>query len=226
MRAFRVPMAPARSRFMGCGTSCLESGISIVPNAFTLTGRDRCWREARQIVRWLAVCALHRCTEGGQSPGRVRLEVVTSGGAVLGGVASFNSFGYERDLLRAVTALWDQAAASCPSDPPVRVGVVLERLCDPNSPTLFEVDPRERRLQWMIDRVRERFGARALLWGSCGDPRGPYTGAKIAYQSFPDMARLRWLGIVGNCGLEADNPRAPALREPSLKSIVRDPASA
>ena len=43
----------------------------------------------------------------------------------------------------------------------------------------------------MIDRVRARYGARALLWGVCGDPRGPYTGAKIAYQSFPDMARLR-----------------------------------
>ena len=25
---------------------------------------------------------------------------------------------------------------------------------------------------------------------------GPYTGAKIAYQSFPDPARLRWLGVV------------------------------
>ena len=51
-----------------------------------LSGPDRCWREARRIVRWLAVCALHRCAEGGQAPGRVRLEVVTVGGAVRGGV--------------------------------------------------------------------------------------------------------------------------------------------
>ena len=43
--------------------------------------------------------------------------------------------------------------------------------------------------------VRARYGAPALLWGECGDPYSPYTGAKIAYQSFPDMARLRWLNL-------------------------------
>ena len=162
-----------------------------------LTGRDRSWREARQIVRWLAVCALHRCAEGGKAPGRVRLEVVTVGGVVRGGVAKAGTFGYEFDLLRAVSGLWDGAAELDLDDPPARVGVVLEPLCDPVGPTLFDPDPREHRLQWMVDRVRARYGARALLWGVCGDPRGPYTGAKIAYQSFPDMARLRWLGIVG-----------------------------
>ena len=68
-----------------------------------------------------------------------------------------------------------------------------EALRDPSAPSLFEPNPRERRLQWMLDRVRDRYGARALLWGECG---GPYTGAKIAYQSFPDLDRLRWLGVV------------------------------
>ena len=159
-----------------------------------LTGSDRSWREARRIVRWLAVCALRRCAEGEKTPGRVRVEVVTVGGDVGGGVAEVGPCGYEREVLRSVTVLWDHAVV--PDDPPARVGVVLERLHDPSAPYLFEDDPRERRLQWMIDRVRERYGARALLWGPCGDPRGPYTGAKIAYQSFPDMARLRWLGIV------------------------------
>ena len=51
-------------------------------------------------------------------------------------------------------------------------------------------------MQALVDAVRARYGAPALLWGECGDPYGPYTGAKIAYQSFPDMARLRWLGLV------------------------------
>ena len=36
-----------------------------VSHGRVLTGRDRHWREARRIVRWLAVCALHRCAEGG-----------------------------------------------------------------------------------------------------------------------------------------------------------------
>ena len=51
-----------------------------VAHGRVLTGPDRCWREARQIVRWLAVCALHRCTEGRQAPGRVCLEVATHAG--------------------------------------------------------------------------------------------------------------------------------------------------
>ena len=167
-----------------------------VAHGRVLTGRDRCWRAARQIVRWLCVCALHRCAEGGQCPGRVRLEVVTAGGAVRGGVGRLGAFGHELDLLRAVSTLWDEAAAPGSNDPPARVGVVLEALCDASAPCLFEAHRRERCLQWMVDRVRDRYGARALLWGECGDPRGPYTGAKIACQSFPDWARLRWLGLV------------------------------
>ena len=167
-----------------------------VAHGRVLTGPDRCWREARPIVRWLAVCALHRCAEGGQRPERVRLEVVTVGGAVRGGVGRLDAFGHELALLRVVSTLWDEAAAPGSDDPPARVGVVLEALCDQSAPCLFEADPRDRGLQWMLDRVRDRYGARALLWGQCGDPRGPYTGAKIAYQSFPDTARLRWLGLV------------------------------
>ena len=168
----------------------------------------------------VGVCALHRCAEGGQRPGCVRLEVVTVGGAVRGGVGwggvgRLDAFGYERDLLRAVSALWDEATASGPDDPPGRVGVLLEALRDRSAPSLFEADPRERSWQWMLDRVRGRYGARALLWGVCGDPRGPYTGAKIAYQSFPDMVRLRWLGLAGADGVPADSVRALGLRSVS-----------
>ena len=181
-----------------------------VAHGRVLTGGDRCWRAARQIVRWLGVCALHRCTEGAQAPVRVRLEVVTVGGAVRGGVGRLDVFGHELELLRVVSTLWDEAAASAADDPPARVGVVLEALCDPSASSLFEADPRERRLQWMLDRVRDRYGARALLWGQCADQRGPYTGAKIAYQSFPDMARLRWLGLVGADGLPAGPISSPA----------------
>ena len=168
-----------------------------VAHGRVLTGRDRCWREARLIVRWLGVCALHRCATGGQRPGRLRLEVVTVGGALRGGVGRLDGQECERDLLCAVSTLCDEAAASGSDDPPGRVGLVLEALCDRSAASLFEADPRERRLQWMLDRVRDRYGARALLWGEWADPRGPYTGAKIGYQSFPDMARLRWLGLIG-----------------------------
>ena len=40
MRAFRVPMALARNRFMAYATSCLDSGISIVPNDLALANEE------------------------------------------------------------------------------------------------------------------------------------------------------------------------------------------
>ena len=98
----------------------------------------------------LGVCALHRCAEGGYRPGRVRLEVVTGGGAVRGGVGRLGAFGHELDLLRVVSTLRDAEAASGLHDPPARVGVVLEALRDRTALSLFEADPRERRLQWML----------------------------------------------------------------------------
>ena len=116
---------------------------------------------------------------------------------MLGGLGRLDAYGHELVLLRVVSTLWDEAAASAADDPPARVGVVLEALSDWDAPCLFEADATQHRLQWMLDQVRDRYGARALLWGMCGDPSGPYTGAKIAYQSFPDMARLRWLGLAG-----------------------------
>ena len=121
--------------------------------------------------------------------------------------------------VRAVTVLWNRAALA--DDPPARVGLVLENLRDPDAPTLFEHDARDRRIQWMIDRVRERYGAPALLWGECADPHGPYTGAKIAYQSFPDTDRLHWLGLVGGNEDSAYNARGGGLHRASLGSTAR-----
>ena len=159
-------------------------------------GGSGCWRGSRQVVRWLAVCALRLCVEGRQAPGRVGLEVVTAAGEVRAGARLVEPRGHERELLRAVSALWDGAADAGPADRPARVGVVLDALVDPGLLELFAPDAREERLQAVLDAVRERYSAPALLWGRCADPRGRYTGAKIAYQSFPDAVRLRWLGII------------------------------
>ena len=99
-------------------------------------------------------------------------------------------------MLRAVSGLWDAAADARPYDGSARVGLVLDVLVDARAPQLFDVDPGERCLQRLLDAVRDHYAAPALVWGRCADPEGPYTGAKIAYQSFPDAARLRWLGVV------------------------------
>ena len=188
-----------------------------VAHGRVLTGPDRSWGEARRIVRWLVVCPLHRRAEAGQAPACVCLEVATLGGAVRGGVARLGALGQELDLLRAVMTLWDEAEASLAHDPPSRVGVLLENLRDPTFPLLFAGDPKSHSVQCLLDRVRERYGAHALLWGGCGDPRGPYTGAKIAYRSFPSPARLPWLGLLGSdvlprphsCIRVMEDPNAP-----------------
>ena len=118
------------------------------------------------------------------------------GGVQRGGVAGLDSFGYELALLRAVAALWDSAARMDLDDPPARVGVVLEHLCDPSGPTLFEGDPREHRLQWMLDRVRARYGARALLWA-------PIRAVGTLAPRLPTRVSRIWLGCGGLVSWEA-----------------------
>ena len=182
-----------------------------VAHGRVLSGAARCWRHARPIVRWLAVCALRRCHEGHQAARSVRLEVAARGRGVRVDSARIEGSGSERELLRALSALWDAAARVAGDEPPVRVAVVLERLLDMTQPQLFDDDARARRLQALLDAVRERYSARALRWGECGDPKGPYTGAKIAYQSFPDLARLRWLGVGQGAGARVYGP-SPGVR--------------
>ena len=157
----------------------------------------RDWSAARPIVRWLAVCALERCSAGGQGPTRAHLGALTVSGADRKRRVRLARLGDERDLLRAISFLWDQAKAVDPGDPPARVGVVLDKLVESTTMSLFGDDPRSERLQVLLRDVRERYDARALRWGECSDRYGRYTGAKIAYKSFPDAARLRWLGVVG-----------------------------
>ena len=94
-----------------------------VAHGRVLTGPARCWRAARPIVRWLAVCALHRCGEGGQAPRRVRLEVATTAAGPHVVDSHLRQLGVERELLRVVSAQWDRAARSAAGDVPVRVAV-------------------------------------------------------------------------------------------------------
>ena len=133
-------------------------------------GRSGCWRRSRPVVRWLAVCALRRCVEGRQVPRRVRVEVVTRAGDVRSGAALIAATGHERELLREVSAIWNAATDTGPFDLPVRVGLVLDRLAPADAPLLFAADRREHRLQALLDVVRERYAAPALVWGRCADP--------------------------------------------------------
>ena len=162
-------------------------------------GRSGCWCGSRQVVRWLAVCALRRCVEGGKVPRRVAVEVVTRSGEVRSGTELIPSYGAR------ARACFEGGLRRCGMPRPMRDRTMGRPawvscsmlLVDARAPQLFDVDDRrERRLQRLLDAVRDRYAAPALVWGRCADPGGRYTGAKIAYQSFPDAARLRWLGVV------------------------------
>ena len=77
------------------------------------------------------------------------------------------------------------------------MSVSLDGLFAAPAVPLFADDANARRLDEMLGTVRARYGVKAMLFGHCVDRSSRYTGAKIAYQSFPDAVRLRWLGIVG-----------------------------
>ena len=175
-------------------------------------------------MRWLAVCRLHRCVEGGQAPRRVRLEVATAAAGRHVVDDHLRQLGVERELLRAVSAQWDRVARSAAHGMPVWIAVELDRLVVSGTPNLLTDEPAARRVEALFDAVRGRYGARALLWGERRDPYAPYTGAKIAYQSFPDLVRLRWLGVLPRPRVVSPDRRGALRERHSPVSSETDPA--
>ena len=143
----------------------------------------------------------------------MRLEVATTAAGAHVVDNHLRQLGVERELLRVVSAQCDRAARSAAGDVPVRVTVLFDRLVPSGTPDLFTDDPAARRVQALLDAVRGgRYGAPVLLWERCGDPYGPYTGAKISFQSFPDIARLRWLGVVPRARIDGSATMRRAAR--------------
>ena len=56
---------------------------------------------------------------------------------------------------------------------------------------LFESsDSLDRPLDVAVGTLRRRYGTRVIQRGGTGDPTGPYTGLKIAYERVPSLEEL------------------------------------
>ena len=100
-------------------------------------------------------------------------------------------------MLRAVSGLWDAAADAAPHDGPARVGLVLDALVDARAPQLFDVDDRrERRLQGLLDAVRDHYAAPALGVGevrrSGGAVHPGRSSSRSIYEYLQDITLHVW----------------------------------
>ena len=155
--------------------------------------------ESEPIVRWLALCGWLRARSAGLRPRIVRLEAKEGEG----GYAfrcPIQHPGGERETLGAVSAVWRALRERCL---PERITVVLGELSpDPwqHVDLLEGTQTFDSPLDAVVSEVRDRFGVRALQWGNTGDPTGPYTGLKIAFERVPSLEEVDLFGGAGEGG--------------------------
>ena len=159
-----------------------------------LEPRLRTWAKARPIMRFVVACTVHRCRLEGVAPRRLALEVLTEHRRALGATTPIAPTDDEAGMLRAASALWDRFAATTQSEPRRFTVTALDLVPWPSPQgELFHHEPTQ--VQALIDRVRARYGARAIALGDSIDRTGRYTGVKIAFEHIPAVAEFEWLGI-------------------------------
>ena len=159
-----------------------------------LEPRLRTWAKARPIMRFVVACTVHRCRLEGVAPRRLAIEVLTEHRRALGATTPIAPTDDEAGMLRAASALWDRFAATTQSEPRRFTVTALDLVPWPSPQgELFHYEPTQ--VQALIDRVRARYGARAIALGDSIDRAGRYTGVKIAFEHIPAVAEFEWLGI-------------------------------
>ena len=144
---------------------------------------------AKPILRWLALCAWQRARDARLRPARLRVDAFdgTRWWGVRGDVRWPCS---ERQVMGAASAAWRILAGRCRSV--TRLWVTLGRLV-PDFGDLFAGEERDLVLEDAMDRIREKYGQRAVVYGNTRDERGRYTGLKIAFGRVPSVAEVRRL---------------------------------
>ena len=151
---------------------------------------ERSTREKSEpIARWLALCGWLRARGAGLRPGKVRLEG-TVDDRLVAVLRPIPYPGGEREALGATSAAWRALRERCV---PERITVILDDLArDPwQFVDLLEgSDSFDRPIDKALAEIRERFGVRAIQRGVTGDPTGPYTGLKVAFERVPSLEEL------------------------------------
>ena len=145
--------------------------------------------KAEPIARWLALCGWLRARNAGRRPGKVRLEG-NEGDRRYDVHCPIPYPGGEQEALGATSTAWRALRDRCI---PERITVILDEL---SSDPCQHVDLLEgacsfdRPLDVVVAEIRERFGVRAIRRGDTGDPTGPYTGLKIAFDRVPSLEEV------------------------------------
>ena len=145
--------------------------------------------EAEPIARWLALCGWLRARGTGLRPGKVRLEGKV-GDRLHAVLCTIPYPGGKREALGATGVAWRALRERCV---PERITVVLDDLApDPwQFVDLLEgSDSFDRPIDRAFADIRRRYGVRAIQCGITGDPTGPYTGLKIAFDRVPSLEEV------------------------------------
>ena len=141
------------------------------------------------IARWLALCGWLRARNEGLRPSEVRLEGKV-GDRLYAVLCQIPHPGGEYEVLGATSAAWRALKQRCA---PERITVILDELAqDPWQYTdlLEGTDTFDGPLDCAVAEIRKRFGVRAIQRGVTGDPTGPYTGLKIAFDRVPSLEEV------------------------------------
>ena len=145
--------------------------------------------EAEPIARWLALCGWLRARGTGLRPGKVRLEGKV-GDRLYAALCAIPYPGGEKEALGATSAAWRALRERCV---PERITVILDELSrDPwqYADLLEGSDSFDRPIDRAFAEIRERYGVRVIQRGVTGDPTGPYTGLKIAFDRVPSLEEV------------------------------------
>ena len=145
--------------------------------------------KAETIARWLALCGWVRARGVGLRPGKVRLEGKV-GDRLFAALCAIPYPGGEREALGATSTAWRALRERCV---PERITVVLDNLSrDPWQYTdlLEGSDTFDRPIDTAFAKIRKRYGVRAIRRGVTGDPTGPYTRLKIAFDRVPSLEEV------------------------------------
>ena len=154
----------------------------------------RSWTLARPIMRFITTCIVHRCRREHVAPKQMALDAADTAGATWALAARIAPDNDERRALGTASGLWDALAARA-SAPPKRFALTAAQLVawPARQGDLFRTAPDP--TQALVERVRGRFGARAITYGWGLDRTGTYTGVKIAFEHVPDAEDFEWIGI-------------------------------
>lgn len=177
LHGYDVKAEPTRRRMYGHGR--------------VLPPSHRTWNDAYTCARLLTVKAARRMRRDQRTAGRLGIWLRFYQGG-WSGEAPLHHGRTDRECLRALDQVWAAAERSDPRARPMRAGVYLADLDDPNTYQMNWLEDdnlteraRQNTLQDAIDAINTRYARSLITQGVWTPPPGGYAGGKIAFTRIP-----------------------------------------